>query len=617
MKIQKTRRQSIAYLRYAFCVIVLVFVAVIGLAQMVDAAPKRKATAKPAPNPRYAAIVIDANNGKTLYQENANARRFPASLTKMMTLYMLFEMMQAGRIAPETPIPVSEYAAARPPTKIGFKPGQTISAEAAVKALITRSANDVASAVAEYLGGSETRFASNMTKKAHQLGMMNTNFANASGLPNNNNYSTARDMAILSLALREHFPQYYHFFNTSSFVFRGQTIHSHNRLVRNMKGVDGIKTGFISASGFNVATSMRSEGRSLVAVVMGGRTSASRDEHMRSLLNRYIGKATTKKKTAPLIAKAPPVAGDALPVRVAQIPLPDRKAVPIPIAKADIMIASQQEKQKIAIGTVIEADNNLMAFAAPPQKPETAVLKELEHFPESINQLLNKENAENNKREQFIERSETETSLEQVIAQSDFEKIETIGSEIEILSETVASSDEQEKQPQEMPKLAVVSKDINALENISDREHDALLIAALAREYPGSEPSILAPNPLLVKKEEPEITVASGMHATPSDLDEEQEIDIFTTASISNGKKGWVIQVATTKTIREADIALYKALNAASERLEYAEPYLQLHDEGQERHYRARFAGFKSQKSALNSCVALQSKAIDCFVFED
>jgi len=295
--VQKLNRQYTACL----CKLVLFLVAVACFAQMSLAAPKSAPKAK-TPNPKYAAIVIDANNGKTLYQENANAKRFPASLTKMMTLYMLFEAMQAGRIAPETPIPVSAYAAARPPTKLGVKPGQTIAAEVAAKALITRSANDVASAVAEYLGGSEPRFAKNMTATARKLGMLNTNFANASGLPDNNNYSTARDMAILSLALREHFPQYYHLFNITSFSYKGQTINSHNRLVRNMKGVDGIKTGFINASGFNVATSMREGDKSLVAVVMGGRSSASRDEHMRSLLNRYIGKASKTKKTTLLVA---------------------------------------------------------------------------------------------------------------------------------------------------------------------------------------------------------------------------------------------------------------------------------------------------------------------------
>jgi len=579
--VQKASQQFVTYFQYVIVALSFLFVAAILSVAVAAAAPKAKA--KPTPNPRYAAIVIDANNGKTLYQENANARRFPASLTKMMTLYMLFEAMQLGRMAPETPIPVSAYAAARPPTKIGFKPGQTIAVQDAAKALITRSANDVASAVAEYLGGSEARFARNMTKKAHQLGMMNTNFANASGLPDNNNYSTARDMAILSLALREHFPQYYHLFNITGFSYKGQTINSHNRLVRNMKGVDGIKTGFIRASGFNVATSMRSEGKSLVAVVMGGRTAASRDEHMKSLLNRYISKASKKKKTAPLVAKAPPVNGSDDFKQVAQIVLPEGRQAPVPMVKADILLAGREvTQQELAIETLIEPNDELMAFAPMIQKPVTSAREE----------------------------------LEQVIAQSEIEVMkEEAEAEIIMAALPPVVLDPSLEQHHKM-------ENGHTSENMNDREHDALLLAALAREYPGSEPAILAFNPLLEAKDTPPATEQSPSEETVAmaelrEEEAEQEIDIFTTASISNGKKGWVIQIATAKTVREADIALYKALNAAGERLEKAEPYLQLHDTGEARYYRARFSGFKSQKSALNSCVALQSKAIDCFVFED
>jgi len=571
--VQKSSQQFVAYCRYGAYIVVFFLGLVIATAQIANAAPKRKAQPAPQPNPKYAAIVIDAHSGKTLYQENANARRYPASMTKMMTLYLLFEALQAGRIAPETPIPVSAYAAARPPTKIGFKAGQTIAVEAAAKALITRSANDVASAVAEYLGGSEARFARNMTKKAHQLGMMNTNFANASGLPDNNNYSTARDMAILSLALREHFPQYYHLFNTSSFVFRGQTIYSHNRLVRNMKGVDGIKTGFIRASGFNVATSMRSEGKSLVAVVMGGRTAASRDEHMRSLLNRYISKGSKTKKKELLVAKAPPLGDSDLPVRVAQITLPEGKGVPVPMSKSAMMVAQVAPKPTMSelddgqgqnIEAIIGADDTVLAFAPLPQKPDMSALEELE----------------------------------------------------QVMGVRAQSVEKPLSEPQKMPQgEGVAESEVVQIDaRPSDREHDALLIAALVKEYPGSQPSILTPNAGWQEKENTVQMLA--MLEMPS-LIEEPEIDIFTTASISNGKKGWVIQVATAPTVREADMALYKALNVGVERLDSAEPYLQLYEEGEKRYYRARFAGFKSQKSALNSCVALQAKAVNCYVFED
>lgn len=297
---------------------------------------------------KYAAIVIDANTGKTLFQANSTLKRYPASLTKIMTLYMLFESMHMRRVAPNTPIPISSYAATRPPTKIGLKAGQTISAEEAAKALITKSANDVATAVAEYLGGSEKKFARMMTAKAKKLGMTQTNFTNASGLPDVRNYSTARDMATLSLALRKHFPQQYKLFKTKSFTFRGHTINSHNRLVKTMKGVDGIKTGYTQMSGSNLASSMRLEGRSIVAVVMGGKSSIARDRHMASLLSQYLPKASKMKNNEHLMASV-------------HYNLPSGTNIPIPSIKAE------QTNLDDEISTM------LTAFAEQPKNSNTAI----------------------------------------------------------------------------------------------------------------------------------------------------------------------------------------------------------------------------------------------------
>ncbi|WP_409361829.1 SPOR domain-containing protein [Bartonella heixiaziensis] len=297
---------------------------------------------------KYAAIVIDANTGKTLFQANSTLKRYPASLTKMMTLYMLFEAMHIRRVTPNTPIPVSRYAAARPPTKLGFKEGQTISAQTAAKALITKSANDVATAIAEYLGGSEKKFARMMTAKARKLGMVNTHFANASGLPDVRNYSTARDMATLSLALRKHFPEQYKLFKIKSFIFRGHTVNSHNKLVQTIKGVDGIKTGYTQMSGSNLATSMRLEGRSIVAVVMGGKSSSARDEHMASLLSQYLPKASRLKSDRKLMASA-------------HYNLPTGTNVPIPIVKSDPTDLDN------------EISTMLTAFAEQPKNSNTAI----------------------------------------------------------------------------------------------------------------------------------------------------------------------------------------------------------------------------------------------------
>ena len=310
---------------------------------------------------KYAAIVVDANTGKTLFTANADAKRYPASLTKMMTLYMLFEAMHAGRVNKNTRIPISAYAASRPPTKIGFRPGQSIRAEDAVLAMITKSANDVAAAVGEYLGGSEERFAQMMTTKARRLGMRNTTFRNASGLPNMAQHSTARDMAILGMALRQHFPREFAYVSRRSFVFRGKTINGHNRLLARVEGVDGIKTGYTNASGYNLVSSVNLDGRRLVAVVMGGNTGASRDAHMTQLIRKYLPKATRGRNDDALIAAR----GD-VPQVVASIDLPKAKNAPIPVAR---QTAGIEDLINTEIGEGDTDQTQVLALAAPTPRP--------------------------------------------------------------------------------------------------------------------------------------------------------------------------------------------------------------------------------------------------------
>lgn len=243
-------------------------------------------------NPRYAGIVIDADTHEVLYAENADARRYPASLTKMMTLYMLFDELDGQRLSLDSPLSVSATAAAKPATKLWLKAGSTLPVETAIKALVVRSANDVATVVAESLGGTESEFAQMMTTKARDLGMHNTTFRNASGLPDSRQVTTARDMAMLSRRLMLDFPQYYHYFSLQSFTWRGKTVKGHNRLLASYPGADGLKTGFIRASGFNVATSAKRDGRRMLSVVMGGYSSKSRDKHMANLLDRGFLRAS-------------------------------------------------------------------------------------------------------------------------------------------------------------------------------------------------------------------------------------------------------------------------------------------------------------------------------------
>ncbi|MCC5901216.1 MAG: D-alanyl-D-alanine carboxypeptidase [Halomonas sp.] len=245
-------------------------------------------------NPRYAGIVVDLENGEVLYAENADEPRYPASLTKMMTLYLTFEALEKGELSINQALPVSAQAAAMPATKLWLSAGSSIPVDTAIRALAVRSANDVAVVVAEALGGSEQRFAHLMTAKARELGMNSTTFRNASGLPDDQQITTARDMLRLSVRVMQDFPQYYHYFGLQEFTYRGTRHTSHNRLVRNYPGADGLKTGFIRASGFNVATTAVHGNRRLVSIVMGGFTGASRDTHMANLLDRGFARAALR-----------------------------------------------------------------------------------------------------------------------------------------------------------------------------------------------------------------------------------------------------------------------------------------------------------------------------------
>jgi D-alanyl-D-alanine carboxypeptidase len=231
---------------------------------------------------KYAAIVVDAKSGEILYAKHADSPRYPASITKVMTLYLTFEALASGKLHPEDRVPFSPHAAAQAPSKLGVRPGDSISVNEAVEAMTTLSANDAAVAMAEKIAGTESRFAALMTLRAQELGMQNTHFANANGLPDSRNLTTARDIAILSRAAMRDYPQYYHYFSLEDFNFRGRQIVSHNHLLG--PGVDGLKTGFTNASGFNIAVSGVRDNKRLIVVVMGGPTRVSRDQNAEDLL---------------------------------------------------------------------------------------------------------------------------------------------------------------------------------------------------------------------------------------------------------------------------------------------------------------------------------------------
>jgi D-alanyl-D-alanine carboxypeptidase len=320
----------------------------------------------------YAAIVVDQTTGEVIHERHADDQNYPASLTKMMTLYMVFTAIKNGRLKLDTPLAVSANASTQSPSKVGLKDGDTIKVEDAILALVTKSANDVAVVVAEALAGSEERFAEAMTKRARALGMTQTTFRNASGLPDSGQVSSARDLARLAIALRRDYPTYYRYFSTASFDYNGASFINHNKLLGRYDGVDGIKTGFTQASGFNLVASAERDGRRLVAIVMGGDTAHQRDRQVMKLLDGAFGvapmprdlkvadrgpakvtaSAERKAKTKRLVSKAL----DLAPQREADAMRTSKKGYAIQVGAYDTKGEAHKALEKVShkVGALVE-----------------------------------------------------------------------------------------------------------------------------------------------------------------------------------------------------------------------------------------------------------------------
>ncbi|ABS64404.1 Serine-type D-Ala-D-Ala carboxypeptidase [Parvibaculum lavamentivorans DS-1] len=319
--------------------------------------------------PKEAALVIDAYSGKVLYARSADEYRYPASLTKVMTLYLLFEKLQAGEVTLKSRITMTPRGAGMPPSKLGLRAGQTLSVEDAILALVTRSANDVASATGAFIAGTEDDFAALMTKKARALGMTRTTYKNASGLPNSAQKTTARDQATLAKRIREDFPQYYHYFSTEYFAWGKARIRNHNRLLGEYKGTTGLKTGYTNASGFNLTATVERDNKFLIGVVMGGKQAKLRDAHMIEILDRAMPSAIAMKNGSTLMAANTGPAPKPVLRPLGLAPEEDRAAL--------LQLASSIEDQS----DTIPAQDNLSAdlpapvqtvlLAPAPQQPAT------------------------------------------------------------------------------------------------------------------------------------------------------------------------------------------------------------------------------------------------------
>jgi D-alanyl-D-alanine carboxypeptidase len=357
---------------------------------------------------KYASIVVNIQTNEVLHARHADDARYPASLTKVMTLYMLYDALKAGEITLDEKLPVSRFAAAQAPSNLKLRSGSTIRVADAIDALITKSANDVAVVVAERIGGSEKRFARLMTVKAKSLGMKNTRFMNASGLPNSKQTSTARDMAILAEAMLDNHRDYYHWFSQKEFKWKGRTYKTHNGLLNKVDGVDGIKTGYTRASGFNLMTSAERNGQRIVTIMLGGRTSNSRNAHVTALVEaafasleeKALANGTADQPQAfarigqpldPDAAAEPMLNGQPLSAIIAQgdidgedTPSPLQAAVSdAPTATAAIEIAAQTvaKEAEIAIETAVDAAQPAAEVVTQPTEAPATEIVQIEPAP--------------------------------------------------------------------------------------------------------------------------------------------------------------------------------------------------------------------------------------------
>ncbi len=499
---------------------------------------------------KYSAIVVDTATGKVLYEVAPDTHRYPASLTKMMTLYVMFEELERGRFKLSTPLRVSALAQRQSPTKLGLRAGETITVEDAVKGLITRSANDAAAVIAENVAGSVPAFADRMTRTARAIGMTNTRFRNANGLPDPGQFTSARDMMKLGVALQVRFPQYYPLFSIQSYNFRGRFIGNHNNLLGRVNGVDGIKTGYVNASGFNLVTSVKRDGRKIVAVVMGGKTAAQRDAHMVQLINTYLPKASRARGyDDQLVAdamRAPKVAA-------ASVTAPEEPA------------------------RLVEA-STLPPHPAPVPRPMTAEMNETDPDPAIVTASVNSAPAMAPKAPVA---AKVEARVEEPAAPT------VIAPPAEPVSLATATL------PLSLARAHLPSSAAEAFADIGPApQHDPMadLVARADghRRAAGKAVEVASAAPANVMTD-----------ASPSPRE----------AAAQSRQSGWYIQIGAVGSKAAAMDLLDKAKSAAPQ-LASASPVAETAGKGV---VRARFGGFENEKAANRACAALKKSDFACF----
>ncbi|MBV8567525.1 MAG: SPOR domain-containing protein [Methylobacteriaceae bacterium] len=518
--------------------------------------------------PGIAAMVVDANTGKTLYASNENELRHPASITKVMTLYLLFEQMEKGRFRLDSPITISPHAAEQPPTKLGLPPGDTIAVEDAIKAVVTESANDIAVAIAEAIGGNEGAFAELMNVKARALGMTRTFYRNASGLPNEQQLTTARDLIILGRAIQERFPREYAYFSTRVFYYRGRAHFNHNHLLGRIEGLDGIKTGYTRGSGFNLLTSVRREGRHIVSVVLGGTSAGARDRIMAGLVESNLQLASAGERTAPMIAELP----QPEPVKVAEATpsWPSPEVAPVPPAPAPAPPPRAPERAKVAAPVAPVAPASTAA-PIPVARPRLAVVSGAPRT---------------------VQPDQTGS-----IPLADRKRIVIDGS---TAVETKMAANASSSTTPPTSTLRWIAGPAGAGRTIAAKPFEVALakaepIAAAVRADTTRTPAANSPKSDPVRSESPK----PAPEATSS-------------VPQSAPREGWVIQIGATDDVEKANELLNRAKSREQVALASARPFTEKVQKGDVTLYRARFAGLEPDQAEA-ACRMLKRSGFDCF----
>ena len=586
-----------ALARVSIATTLALFLAALMLVPEAEAARRKKRPGK-AYSPPYASIVYDVNSGKILQDTHANALRHPASVTKVMTLYMLFEQLERGRFTLNSELRVSAEAARQAPSKLGLRVGETISVEDAIKALVTKSANDASVVVAEAIGGTHERFAQMMTTKAHSIGMTRSVFRNANGLPNPQQVTTARDLVTLGKAIQDRFPRYYSYFSTRSFEYGDAVYRNHNRLLGKIEGVDGIKTGYTVASGFNLLTSAKLDGRHIIAVVLGGRSARARDQQVAELVENHFPRAYAGRRMS------------AKTIDVAANDEPEAKPA-----------------QRIALAAPI-ADLKPSTMPLPPGRPRVAVIAET---------------GEKQGSDQGLTRGRPlalAASGSTGVMQSATTPLALVGTTPRSPAlRWVAGA-----QPVESPAARPQVRDNRLLPPGSVRYTNGIpdgpIVVEDTQPLPLPVPTVppvpapkaelrLTTSPVATQKPEPanetmgqrsaEIIPAPGNSAKvpapspkPVTADKTPPAKALTATPPASARTGWVIQLAAAESESKARVILDDAKSKNTGVLKEAEPFTEAVTKGASTLFRARFAGFDADE-AQNACKALKRTGFNCF----